>query len=249
MKILIIGGSGLIGSKLVTILRDRGHEAIAASPSTGVNTLTSEGLQQAMQGVEVVVDVANSPSFEDEPVMHFFKTSGKNLLSAEQAAGVQHHIALSVVGTERLLSSGYFRAKLAQEELIKAAKIPYTIVRATQFFEFVSAIAESATNGNVIHLPSVMMQPIVSDDVAAALADIAVEAPLNGTVEIAGPQPIPMDDLVRRFLVAHEDDRQVITDPESRYFGTDVDDRSLIPSNASRLGASRFDDWLKRVMA
>ncbi len=248
MRILVIGGSGLIGSKLVANLRHRGIEAIAASPSSGVNSQTGEGLFDAMQGVDVVVDVANSPSFEDEAAMHFFTTSGKNLLSAEAVAGVQHHVALSVVGTERLLSSGYFRAKEAQEELIKASKIPYTIVRCTQFFEFVNAIAQSATDGNLVHLPPAMMQPIVSDDVAEVLADVALEAPLNGTMEIAGPEPIRMDDLVRRYLVAREDGRQVITDSHSQYFGIDVNDQSLVPSNAFRLGSIRFEDWLNRVL-
>src|SRR6187455_1260063 len=188
MKIVVIGGSGLIGSKVVNILRQRGHEVVAASPSTGVNTLTGEGLAEALAGAQVVVDVANSPSFEDKPALEFFETSGRNLLAAEKSAGVKHHVALSVVGTDRLLESGYFRAKMAQENLIKASKIPYTIVRATQFFEFVGAIAQSATDGQTVRLPPALMQPIVSDDVAAALADIAVQAPLNGMVEIAGPE-------------------------------------------------------------
>ncbi len=248
MKILVIGGSGLIGSKLMEVLRDRGHVGLAASPSTGVNTLTGEGLGEAMQGVEVVVDVANSPSFEDAAAMKFFQTSGRNLLRAEADAGVQHHVALSVVGTERLLSSGYFRAKLAQEELIKTSQIPYAIVRATQFFEFVSAIADSATEGNTVHLPPAMMQPIVSDDVAKFLADLVVQRPLNESIEIAGPELIRMDDLVRRYLTAHADDRQVIADPRSRYFGIDVDDHSLVPSKSPRLGSTRFEDWLSRAM-
>lgn len=248
MKILVIGGSGLIGSKVVAILRDRGHEVIAASPSTGVNTLTGEGLREAMQNIEAVVDVANSPSFEDQVAMNFFKTSGQNILRAEADAGVQHHVALSVVGTERLLTSGYFRAKLAQEELIKASPIPYTIVRATQFFEIVRAIAESATEGNLVHLPPAMMQPIVSDDVAKVLADVVVVMPLNETIEAAGPEPIRMDDLIRRFLDAHEDGRQVITDPQSRYFGIDVNDQSLVPSNSPRLGMTRFEHWLAREL-
>lgn len=248
MKILVIGGSGLIGSKLVAILRDRGHEVIAASPSTGVNTLTGEGLREAMQNVEAVVDVANSPSFEDQVAMNFFKTSGQNILRAEADAGVQHHVALSVVGTERLLTSGYFRAKLAQEELIKTSPIPYTIVRATQFFEFVRAIAESATEGNLVHLPPAMMQPIVSDDVAKVLADVVVEMPLNETIEAAGPEPIRMDDLIRRFLDAHEDGRQVITDPQARYFGIDLNDQSLVPGNSPRLGMTRFEHWLAREL-
>ena len=220
MKIVVIGGSGLIGTKLVSILRERGHEVVAASPSSGVNALTGEGLSEALAGAQVVVDVANSPSFEDKAVLEFFETSGRNLLAAEAAAGVRHHVALSVVGTDRLLASGYFRAKMAQEELIKASKIPYTIVRATQFFEFVGAIAQSATDGQTVRLPPALMQPIVSDDVAAALADVALAKPLNGTVELAGPEPIRMDELVRQFLVAIADTRQVITDPQARYFGT-----------------------------
>lgn len=248
MKILVVGGTGLIGSKLVAVLRDRGHDAIAASPSSGVNTLTGEGLSEATQGVHVVVDVANSPSFEDNAVMHFFETSGQNLLAAETAAGVLHHVALSVVGTERLQASGYFRAKLVQEDLIKASQIPYTIVRATQFFEFVGAIAESATEGSSVHLPPVMMQPIVSDDVAETLADVAVEEPLMGTIDLAGPEPIRMDDLVRSYLLAHQDSRQVTTDVQARYFGTEVNDQSLTPGKSPRLGSTRFKDWLNHAM-
>ena len=202
MKIVVIGGSGLIGKKLVKNLRQQGHEVVAASPSSGVNTVTGEGLAEALAGAQVVVDVANSPSFEDKAVLEFFETSGRNLLAAEAAAGVGHHVALSVVGTDRLLASGYFRAKMAQENLIKASKIPYTIVRATQFFEFVGGIAQSATDGQTVRLPPALMQPIASDDVAAALADVAVAEPLNGTVELAGPEPIRMDELVRQFLSA-----------------------------------------------
>ena len=212
MKIVVIGGSGLIGKKLVNNLRQRGHEVVAASPSSGVNTLTGEGLAEALAGAQVVVDVANSPSFEDKAVLEFFETSGRNLLAAEAAAGVGHHVALSVVGADRLPDSGYMRAKVAQEKLIKAAKIPYTIVRATQFFEFVGGIAQSATEGQTVRLPPALMQPIVSDDVAAALADVAVGEPLNGTVELAGPEPIRMDELVRRFLTANRDTRTVTTD-------------------------------------
>ncbi len=248
MKIVVIGGSGMIGKKLVNNLRERGHEVIAASPSTGVNTVTGEGLAQALAGAQVVVDVANAPSWEDSAVLAFFETSGRNLLAAEAAAGVGHHVALSVVGTDRLLASGYFRAKLAQENLIKAAKIPYTIVRATQFFEFVGGIAQSAAAGQTIRLPPVLMQPIVSDDVAAALADIAATPPLNGTVELAGPEPIRMDELVRRFLSASHDTRQVITDPQAGYFGTLVNDQSLTPGDHPRLGPTRFADWLSRSM-
>ena len=244
MKIVVIGGSGLIGKKLVKNLRDRGHVVIAASPSTGVNRLTGEGLAAALAGAEVVVDVANAPSWEDKAVLEFFEKGGTNLLAAEAAAGVKHHIALSVVGTDRLLASGYFRGKLAQENTIKAGKIPYTIVRATQFFEFVAGIAQSATEGQTVRLSSAMMQPIVSDDVAAALADIAVQKPANRTLELAGPEPIRMDELVRRFLAASGDSRQVVTDGRAGYFGTPVDDRSLTPGANPLLGPTHFDDWL-----
>lgn len=249
MKIVVIGGSGLIGSKLVKILRERGHEVLAASPSSGVNAVTGEGLSAALNGAQVVVDVANSPSFEDQAVLEFFEKSGKNLLAAEAVAGVRHHVALSVVGTDRLLASGYFRAKMAQEELIKAGKIPYTIVRATQFFEFVGAIAQSATEGQTVRLPPALMQPIVSDDVAAALADVALAEPLNGTVDIAGPEVIGMDELARQFLTANHDSRQVVTDPQAGYFGTAVNDRSLTPGDNPRVGPTRFADWLSRSLA
>src|SRR5881409_1733076 len=222
MRIVVIGGTGLIGKKLVNTLRERGHEVVAASPSTGVNTVTGEGLARALAGAQVVVDVANAPSWEDNAVLAFFETSGRNLLAAEAAAGVGHHVALSVVGTDRLLASGYFRAKLAQEELIKASPIPYTIVRATQFFEFAGGIAQAATEGQTVRLPPALMQPIVSDDVAAALADVAAGVPRNGTVELAGPEPIRMDDLVRRFLTAKRDARTVTTDAHARYFGTEL---------------------------
>ena len=246
MKIVVIGGSGLIGKKLVNNLRQHGHEVVAASPSSGVNTLTGEGLAEALAGAQVVVDVANSPSFEDKAVLEFFETAGRNLLAAEAAAGVGHHVALSVVGTDRLLASGYFRAKMAQEKLIKASKIPYTIVRATQFFEFVGAIAQSATDGQTVRLPPALMQPIVSDDVAAALAEVAVAKPLNGTVELAGPEPIRMDELVRRFLSANRDARKVTTDVHAGYFGTAVNDQSLTPGDNPRIGPTRFEDWLSR---
>src|SRR5919109_1283697 len=212
MKIVVIGGTGLIGKKVVMNLRQHGHEVVAASPSLGVNTVTGEGLAQALAGAQVVVDVANAPSWEDKAVLAFFEASGRNLLAAEAAAGVGHHIALSVVGTDRLLASGYFRAKMAQEKLIKASKVPYTIVRATQFFEFVGAIAQSATDGQTVRLPPALMQPIVSDDVAAALAEVAINAPENGMIELAGPEPIRQDELVRRFLRAKQDARQVVTD-------------------------------------
>jgi len=246
MKIVVIGGSGLIGTKLVNNLRQHGHEVVAASLSSGVNILTGEGLAEALTGAQVVVDVANSPSFEDKAVLEFFETAGRNLLAAEAAAGVGHHVALSVVGTDRLLASGYFRAKMAQENLIKASPIPYTIVRATQFFEFVGAIAQSATDGQTVRLPPALMQPIVSDDVAAALADIAVEQPLNGTIDLAGPEPIRMDELVRRFLSANRDARKVTTDVHARYFGIELNDQSLTPGDNPRLGSTRFEDWLTR---
>jgi uncharacterized protein YbjT (DUF2867 family) len=246
MKIVVIGGSGLIGKKVVTNLRQDGHEVVAASPSSGVNTVTGEGLAQALAGAQVVVDVANAPSWEDDAVLAFFETSGRNLLAAEAAAGVGHHVALSVVGTDRLLASGYFRAKLVQEELVKAAPIPYTIVRATQFFEFVGGIAQSATEGQTVRLPPVLMQPIVSDDVAAVMADVALAEPLNGTFDLAGPEPIRQDDLVRRFLKATGDARTVVTDPQALYYGITVNDQSLTPGDHPRLGPTRFEDWVSR---
>jgi uncharacterized protein YbjT (DUF2867 family) len=246
MKIVVIGGTGLIGTKLVNNLRQRGHEVVAASPSSGVNTITGEGLTKALEGAQVVVDVANSPSWEDNAVLHFFETSGRNLLSAEAAAGVRHHVALSVVGTDRLLMSGYFRAKMAQENLIKASGIPFTIVRSTQFFEFVKGIAQTATEGQTVRLPSALMQPIASDDVAAALADAAIAEPLNDTVEVAGPESIRMDEFVRRFLSANGDTRKLITDVHALYYGIEVNDKSLIPGDNPRLGSTHFEDWLSR---
>jgi uncharacterized protein YbjT (DUF2867 family) len=246
MTIVVIGGSGLIGKKLVKNLRQQGQEVVAASPSSGVNTVTGEGLAQALDGAQVVVDVANAPSWEDNAVLAFFETSGRNLLAAEAAAGIGHHVALSVVNTDRLLASGYFRAKMAQENLIKASPIPYTIVRATQFFDFVGGIAQSATEGQTVRLPPVLMQPIASGDVAVALAEIAVDQPLNGTIELAGPEPIRQDDLVRRFLNATGDTRTVITDPKALYFGIAVNDQSLTPGDHPRLGPTRFEDWLRR---
>jgi uncharacterized protein YbjT (DUF2867 family) len=248
MKVVVIGGSGLIGAKVVKQLRDAGHEVVAASPSSGVNTLTGEGLNAALAGAQVVVDVANSPSFEDQAVLNFFETSGRNLLAAESAAGVRHHVALSVVGTDQLPASGYFRAKLAQEQLIKASDIPYTIVRATQFFEFVGAITQSSNQGNTVRLPPAMMQPIVSDDVAAALAKVAVEAPSLGIIELAGPEPIRMDELARQWLKAHGDAREVVTDTQATYFGAPVDDRSLTPGANPLTGSTRFADWLQRTV-
>ena len=257
MKIVVIGGTGLIGTKVVNNLRQRGHEALAASPSKGVNTLTGEGLKEALAGAQVVVDVANSPSFEDKPSMDFFETSGRNLLGAEKTAGVKHHVALSVVGTDRLTGSGagslsgYFRAKLAQENLIKASGIPFTIVRATQFFEFVKGIAQSgaATGGSAIRLSSVLMQPMVSDDVAAAVTDAALGQPVNGMIEIAGPDQFRQDELVRRFLNATGDSRNVITDDNAGYFGIEVNDRSLVPEDNPRLGPTHYKDWLNRSTA
>ncbi len=247
LRIVVIGGSGLIGAKLVGNLRQQGHEVIAASPSSGVNAVTGEGLSEALAGADVVVDVANAPSWEDAEVLNFFETSSRNVLAAEAAAGVRHLVALSVVGTDRLLEGGYFRAKMAQENLIKAAKVPFTIVRATQFFEFVGGIAQSATEGQAVRLPPAMMQPIVSDDVANALADVALGEPLNGTVDVAGPETIRMDELVRRFLQANRDDREVTVDSGARYFGIAVNDRSLTPDDNPRLGPTRFDDWLSRA--
>src|SRR3954452_13728907 len=246
MRIVVIGGTGLIGKKVVMNLRQHGHEVLAASPSSGVNTVTGEGLAQALADARVVIDVANAPSWEDDAVLAFFETSGRNLLAAGAAAGIGHHVALSVVGTDRLLASGYFRAKLAQEKLIKASPIPYTIVRATQFFEFVGGIAQSATEGQTVRLPPALMQPIASDDVAAVVADAALTEPLNGTFDLAGPEPIRQDDLVRQFLNATGDAQAVITDPKALYFGIAVNDQSLTPGDHPRLGPTRFADWLAR---
>jgi uncharacterized protein YbjT (DUF2867 family) len=246
MKLIVIGGTGLIGTKVVKDLREKGHEVVAASPSQGINSVTGEGLAEALVGAQVVVDVSNSPSWEDKAVLEFFETSERNLAAAETATGVGHHVALSVVGTDRMLASGYFRAKMAQENLIKASKIPFTIVRATQFFEFVGAIAQFSTEGATVRLPSALMQPIVSDDVAAALADVAIAEPLNDTVEVAGPEPIRMDELVRRFLSAKGDPRKVITDVRALYYGIEVNDQSLVPGDNPRLGPTRFSEWLAR---
>jgi uncharacterized protein YbjT (DUF2867 family) len=249
MKIVVIGGSGLIGTKVVNKLRQLGHEVVPASPSSGVNTITGEGLAKALAGARVVVDVANSPSWEDKAVLEFFETSTRNLLATDAAANVAHHVALSVVGTDRLLQSGYFRAKMAQENLIKASKVPYTIVRATQFFEFVGGIAQTATDGQTVRLPPALMQPIVSDDVAAAVADVAINAPVNGMIEIAGPEQIRQDELVRRFLSAKQDSRQVVTDVHARYYGIELNDQSLTPGDNPRIGPTRFEDWLRRSVA
>lgn len=246
MKTVIIGGTGLIGTKLVNQLQEQGHEVVAAAPSRGINSITGEGLAAALAGAQVVVDVTNSPSWEDQAVLEFFETSTRNLLAAEAVAGVRHHVALSVVGTERLLASGFFRAKLAQEKLIQVSAIPYTLVRATQFFEFVGSIANSATDGQTIRLPSALLQPIVSDDVASALASVAVAEPLNRMVELAGPEAIPLDEAVRQFLKAKRDPRTVITDEKAAYFGIPLKQRSLVPDENPRLGATRFEAWLHR---
>jgi len=249
MKIVIVGGTGLIGSKLTTALRNRGHEVLVAAPNTGVNTLTGEGLADALIGAQVVVDVANSPSFEDKAVLEFFETSGRNLLAAEKVAGVKHHVALSVVGTDRLQASGYFRAKAAQEALIKGSNIPYTIVHSTQFFEFMGGIVKSSAKGEAIHLSTALMQPIASDDVAAAMADVTLAAPVNGTVEIAGPERVRQSEIVQRYLAEMQDSRSVVADPKALYFGAELDDRSLVPAAGARIGAIRFDAWLAQQSA
>jgi len=249
MKIVVIGGTGLIGSKLVQNLRERGHDVLAASPSTGVNSITREGLAQAMDGAEVVVDVANAPSWEDQAVLDFFETSSRNLLAAEAAAGVRHHVALSIVGSERLPENGYFRAKVAQENLIKASGIPYTLLRATQFFEFVGGIVQSFAVGEEIRVSPALIQPIAAVDVVAALTDVALAAPVNGTVEVAGPEAMPLDDLARRFLRVNQDNRKVVPDVNARYFGDVLDDQSLTAGKNARLGAIRFEDWLGQSTA
>jgi uncharacterized protein YbjT (DUF2867 family) len=245
LKIVVIGGTGLIGSKLVRVLRQRGQEVLAASPDSGVNTLTGEGLAEALAGAQVVVDLENSPSFEDAAVMNFFETAGRNLLAAEAAAGVSHHVALSIVGTDRLPDSGYLRAKLAQERIIKASGIPYTILRSTQFFEFMSRTADSFSDGKTIRVPPALVQPILSDDVVAALADLVLGKAGNDTLEVAGPEKLRFDELIRRVLSNNKDAREVTTDVHARYFGTELDDQSLVPgSSAPRIGATRFESWL-----
>jgi uncharacterized protein YbjT (DUF2867 family) len=245
MKIVVIGGTGLIGSKLVHLLTEKGHEAVPASPNSGVDTVTGVGLTEVLTGADVVVDVANSPSFDAAAVLDFFRTSGRNLLAAEKAAGVGHHVALSVVGADRLRDSGYMRAKIAQEELIKAAGVPYTILRATQFFEFLGAIAGGgAAEDGTVHLSPALAQPVAADDVAATLAGVAVGAPVNGTIELAGQEAVPLEDIVRRYLQATGDDRTVTGDPAARYFGADIDDRSLVPAGDHHVGAISFADWL-----
>ena len=245
MKIVVIGGTGLIGSKLVNKLREHGHEAVAASPNSGVDAVTGEGLADAMKGASVVVDVSNSPSWEDAAVMKFFETSTRNLLTYEAAAGVGHHVALSVVGTDQLSESGYFRAKIAQEKLIKEALIPYSIVHATQFFEFLKGLADISVIDGKVHLPPVLFQPMAADDVASGVARVAVESPINGIVEIAGPEPFRVDELVRRRLVSLKDPREVIADPRALYSGAKLSERTLVPGNNARLGETRFADWLE----
>jgi uncharacterized protein YbjT (DUF2867 family) len=244
MKIVVIGGTGLIGSKVVTKLSERGYEAVPASPNSGVNTLTGEGLAAVCEGASVVVDVSNSPSFEDAAVMKFFQTSTRNLLTFEAAAGVGHHVALSVVGCDRLPGSGYLRAKVAQENLIKESSIPYSIVRATQFFEFLTRIADSATEGNTVHLPSVAFQPMAADDVARVVAKVAIASPLNGIVEVGGPEQFRFDEFISRGLSARKDPREVIADPHAPYFGTELSERSLVPDDGALIGETRFEEWL-----
>jgi len=244
MKIVVIGGSGLIGSKLVTWLRGHGHEPVPASPKSGVNTLTGEGLAEVLKGALVVVDVSNAPSWEDAAVMNFFETSTRNLLTYEASAGVGHHVALSVVGTDRLSESGYFRAKIVQEKLIKGGTIPYSIVQATQFFEFLKQLADSSFDGKKVRLPDALFQPMAADDVASAVGRIAVGLPINGTVEIGGPEPFRLDELVRRRLTSLNDSREVVADPNARYSGAKIGERTLVPDNNARLGETRFETWL-----
>lgn len=246
MKIVIIGGTGRIGSQVVSQLRKQGYEVIPASPGTGVDTLTGKGLDAVLEDADVVVDVSNSPSFEDTAVLEFFRTSTGNLLAAAAAAGVLHYVALSVVGTERLTASGYFRAKIAQENLIKGSSIPYSIVRATQFFEFVQGIADASTQGDTVRLPSALIQPVAAEEVASAVARTAVGAPVNGTIEVAGPEPFRLDELVRRSLAARHDARKVVADSGARYFGAELGERTLLPDPDARLGEIRFDDWLSQ---
>jgi uncharacterized protein YbjT (DUF2867 family) len=244
MKIVVIGGSGLIGSKLVALLVGHGHQAVPASPNTGVDTLTGEGLAEALAGADAVVDVSNSPSFEDAAVLEFFETSTRNILDAEAAAGVGHHVALSVVGAERVSESGYMRAKTAQEKLIEGSSVPYSIVHATQFFEFATRIADDATEGDTVRVPPVLIQPMAADDVAAAVCEVALAAPLRGTIEFGGPEPLRFEDFVREGLRAAGDQRKVVADPGARYFGARLSERALVPGDGARLAATRFDDWL-----
>jgi uncharacterized protein YbjT (DUF2867 family) len=246
MKIVVIGGTGLIGSKTVPILRQAGHEVVVASPNSGVNTITGEGLAKAVAGAGVVIDLANSPSFEDKAVLEFFQTSGRNLHAAEAAAGVRHHVALSIVGTDRTPDNGYFRAKVAQEKLIEASGIPYTIIRSTQFLEFLKGIADSSMEGDKVRVSPGLFQPIAADDVAAMVADVALAPPRNGIVEIAGPERAPFNEIVARYLKAVGDHRQVVRDPEARYFGGRVEEHSLVPLGEARLGRIGLDEWLRR---
>ncbi len=249
MKIVVIGGTGLIGSKTVPILRQSGHEVVPASPNTGVNTITGEGLKEAMAGTQVVIDLANSPSFEDKAVLEFFQTAGRNLLGAEAGAGVRHHVALSIVGTDRTPDNGYFRAKVAQEKLIEASGIPYTVIRSTQFLEFLGGIAASGAEGSVVRISPGLFQPIAADDVAAIVADVALGAPRRGIIEIAGPERAPFSEIVARYLKAIGDPRTVVSDPEARYFGGRVEEHSLVPLGEARLGRIGLDEWLRRSPA
>jgi uncharacterized protein YbjT (DUF2867 family) len=249
MKIVVIGGTGLIGSKLVEKLRNAGHDPLAASLDTGVNTLTGDGLTEALDAAEVVVDVSNSPVMDDDAVLEFFRASSRNLLAAEATAGVKHHVVLSVVGADRLPESGYLRAKVAQEEAVEKGSVPYTVLRASQFFEFIGRLADSSSNGETIHLAPVFVQPESADDVAAVLADIAVNEPVNGTVELAGPEQFRLDELARRVLVANNDVRLVETDVHARYFGAELNDNSLTPGPSARIASTRFEDWLSQSLA
>jgi uncharacterized protein YbjT (DUF2867 family) len=249
MKIVVIGGTGLIGSKAVPMLRQGGHEVVAASPKTGVNSITGEGLQEAMAGTQVVIDLANAPSWEDQAVLEFFETSGRNVHAAEAAAGVQHHVAVSIVGTDRMPDNGYFRAKVAQEKLIEASGLPYTIIRATQFMEFLGGIADAGTQGSTVRLSPGLFQPIAADDVAAITAEVALAAPRRGIVEIAGPERAPLYEFVARYLQAVGDPRAVVSDPDARYFGGRVEERSLVPLGEARLGHIGLDEWLRHSQA
>jgi uncharacterized protein YbjT (DUF2867 family) len=247
MKIVVVGGTGLIGSRLVTRLGEHGHDAVPASPKTGVNTLTGEGLPETLDGADVVIDVSNSPSFEDAAVLEFFETSTRNLLAAEKTTGVGHHVALSVVGTDRLAESGYFRAKIAQEKLIKESSIPYSIVHATQFFEFIKRIADAATDGNTVRLAPVLIQPMAADDVASAVGRTAGGSPINGTIEVAGPEQFHLDELIRKALSARKDPREVVTDPKAPYFGAQLGERTLVPEDGATLAETRFESWLAQT--
>ncbi|HEX7360194.1 MAG TPA: SDR family oxidoreductase [Bryobacteraceae bacterium] len=249
MKIVVIGGTGLIGSKVVKTLRARGHEAIAAAPNTGVNTVTCEGLADVLKGASVAIDVSNAPSWEDNAVMNFFETSTRNLLAYEAAAGVGHHVALSVVGSERMLESGYFRAKIAQERLIKSSSMPYSIVRATQFFEFIKGIADFSTDGNTVRLPTALIQPMAAEDVASGVCRAALGSPLNGTLEIGGPERFHLDELIRRALAAYNDPREVVADPQARYYGIKLSETTLVPGGDARLGETSLEDWLSPAMS